>query len=325
LMRLSASILAIGMLAFSLTAQAQDIERAKQLFQEASSLREAGLYQDAIFRLRQAIAIKDTPGLEYHTGFCEAKLGHYRLAVQYYEHAAALLRDGASAPDVVTLLAPAHASALEHVARLRIAGVEGSHSVLLRLDDEPEQELSDGDILLDPGKHQLAISAPGYAPVQRTITVSDAERLRIEVRLTPLAANKPFQAAGESHPNAWRTVSIGVGIGVTAAGIGLGVASAVSRHDAVGKINLYSGLVATTGGGCQNPNNAQSCTDLDTAVSNRNASTRWETVGFLGAGVGVIATIAIWNLWPRSRAVAIAVEPIGIANSAIRLRVSTSF
>src|SRR5664279_1822123 len=281
-MRLSAILLAFGVLAISPAAQAQDIERAKQLFQEASNLREAGMYQDAIVRLRQAIAIKDTPGLEYHTGFCEAKLGHYRLAVQYYERATALLRDGASAPDVVTLLPPAHASALEHVARLRIALVEGSPPAQLRLDDEPEQVLSDGDVLLDPGKHQLAISAQGFTTAQRTITVTDAERLRIEVRLTPLSANKPFQAARESNFSPWRTVSIGVGIGVTAAGIGLGVASAVSRHDAVGRINLYGGLVATTGGGCQNRNNAQSCADLDKAINDKNASTRWETLGVVG-------------------------------------------
>ena len=52
-------------------AAAQDIERARQLFDEASTLRESGHYADAIVRLRLAIDIKDTPGLEYHAGFCE--------------------------------------------------------------------------------------------------------------------------------------------------------------------------------------------------------------------------------------------------------------
>lgn len=323
-MRLSASLLVIGMLAWSQTTQAQDIERAKQLFQEASSLREAGMYQDAIVRLRQAIAIKDTPGLEYHTGFCEAKLGHYRLAIQYYERSAALLRNGASAPDVVTLLPPAHASALEHVARLRILGVASAGLVQLRLDDEPEQALSDGDVLLDPGKHRLVISAQGFETLQRTISFTDAERLSIEVRLNPLATKKPTTAAEESLASPWRIVSIGAGVGLTVAGIGLGVVSAFSRHDAVGRINLYSGLVAAAGG-CQNSAKPSTCTDLDKAESDKNAATRWETVGFVGAGVGAIATIAIWSLWPKSRAVAITVEPQGTANSAIRLRVTTSF
>ena len=187
LMRHLSILILSGILLQGLPAYAQDIGRARELFQEASSLREAGMYDQAIVRLRQAIAIKDTPGLEYHAGFCESKLGHYRLAIQYYERAADLLRGGAAAPDVVTLLPSAQQAALEHVARLQIAVSNSTPSTRLRLDDEAEQPLPEGELLVDPGKHRFTISAPGFTPERQSITVAEAEHLRIDVRLTPLA------------------------------------------------------------------------------------------------------------------------------------------
>jgi hypothetical protein len=294
-MRLSLNFFIIGLLMQAPPVYAQDIERAKSLFEEASSLREAGLYEEAIARLRQAIAIKDTPGLEYHTGYCEAKLNHFRVAIRYYERAAALLRSGASAPDVVTLLPPAHAFALEHVARLQIDVSERSPATRLRLDEEPEQAVPEGDLLVDAGSHRLLISASGFKPEERRITVAQAERLKIDVRLTPLVSE--VRPGTESAPSSfpWKTVSIGAGLGVTAAGLGLGIVSVAKRHAAQGRIALYGGL----------PNSGP---ELGIARSDKESATRWETVGFVAAGVGAAATAALWTLWPASRHVAIVVD-----------------
>ena len=319
-MRLLTIFLIVGGLTRSQPANAQNIERAKELFQEASSLREAGMYAEAVSRLRQAITIKDTPGLEYHAGFCESKLGHYRLAIQYYERAAALLRDGASAPDVVTLLPPAQQAALEHVARLRIAVIRDTPSTRLRLDDEAEQPVPDGDLLVDPGKHRLVIAAPGFKPEERQITVAQAEHLKIDVRLSPLVKEVAPASATPSSTFPWKTVSIGLGLGVTAAGVSLGIVSAVRRHDAQGRISLYSGIANACN---DSPSN---CTvELTKARSDKDSAIRWETVGFVSAGVGAVASLAFWSLWPSSRAVSVAVDSRGSGKSATQITVITEF
>ncbi len=302
------SLLLVGEMALqSHPLYAQDIERARQLFQEASTLREAGMYAEAVSRLQQAIAIKDTPGLEYHAGFCEAKLGHFRLAIQYYERAAALLRAGATAPDVVTLLPPAHAAALDHAAKIRI-NLNGSVvSPRLRLDDEPEQPLSDAELLVDPGKHRLIVSASGYKPEVRQVTVAEAEQLHLDVRLSPNQPNTALAVPEASSHFPWKTVSIALGLGVTATGLGIGIVSAAERHNAQGRINFYSGIAASP----------QTSAEVAQAKNDKQSATNWETAGFVTAGVGAAATIALWSLWPASRSVSVAVSVPKPADSQI--------
>jgi hypothetical protein len=298
-------------MAQSQIAHAQDIERARELFQEASTLREGGLYDQAIVRLKQAIAIKDTPGLEYHAGFCESKLGHYRRAIKYYERAAALLRAGAAAPDVISLLPPAHEYVVAHAAKLRIEISGTSQSAMLRLDDEAEQPLPNGDLLVDPGKHHLVFSARSFKLEERNITVADAEHLRIDVRMTPIENQSPAQAAPASNAFPWKTASIGVGLSAAAAGLGLLIVSAVQRHNAQGRIDLYRGIVSTCSQTCSGPQ-----LQLNQASSDKDSATRWETVGFVAAGVGAVATVALWTLWPSSRAVTVGVDSRGGISSA---------
>ena len=304
-MRLLAMFSILALMAQSPSAHAQDIERARELFQEASTLREAGLYDQAIVRLRQAIEIKDTPGLEYHAGFCESKLGHYRLAIRYYERAAALLRGGAAASDVISLLPPAHEFALAHAAKIRVALSDAPQKARLRLDDEAEEPIPESDLLVDPGKHRLVISAPGFKTEDRNVTVADAEHLRIDVRMSPTEVQARAPDAPKSSAFPWKTVSIGAALGVTAAGFGLGIVSATQRHNAQGRIDLYRGIVST----CPTCSGPQQ--QLKQASNDKDSATRWETVGFVSAGVGALATIALWSLWPSSRAVTVSIDSRG--------------
>ena len=278
-------------------ASAQNVERARQLFKEASELREAGLYADAVVRLRLAIAIKDTPGLEYHAGFCEAKLGHYRSAVQYYEKAASLLRKGAAAPDVVTLLPPAHTAALEHVAHIRLHVGNAVSSVQLTLDAEPAQSVPEGDLLVDPGKHRLVLVSAGRKTETREVTVSEAEILNLQVNLTPITRTGARVQESTVKPFPWKTASIGIGLGVTATGIAVGIVSAVKRSDAQDQIDFYHGIYGL------DATNAE----ISKASDKKSSATRWETIGFISAGLGAAASAALWALWPTSENVRVSV------------------
>ncbi len=290
--------LVTGLLLGSRVVHAQDIEHARELFREASELREAGLYADAVDRLRQAIAIKDTPGLEYHAGFCESKLGHYRKAIRHYERAAELLRQGVAAPDVVSLLPPAHAAALEHIARLRIYVATSNADARMTLDGETEESLPKGDVFVDPGKHHLVFSAPGYVTEDREISVSEAEVLNIQVNLVTTSPTRRAATPARSSDFPWKTVSIGLGIGVTAGGLGLGIASAFQRREAQRQINFYLGNHFEA----NNPSVVKASDD-------KSSATRWETVGFVSAGVGAAATCALWAFWPSPKAVRVSVTP----------------
>src|SRR5215470_9747095 len=97
---------------------AADIASARRLFSEATVLREAGQWAEAAAKLREAIAIKETPGLRFHLAHCEEQMGRLLAARDDYDRADALIREGATASDVAALLEPARAALRERIPTL---------------------------------------------------------------------------------------------------------------------------------------------------------------------------------------------------------------
>ena len=294
-------------------AAAQDTERARQLFDEASTLRESGHYADAIVRLRLAIDIKDTPGLEYHAGLCEAKLGHYAAAIEHYERAAALIRGGASASDVATLLDQAHKTALEHVAHLRVLLTKPVSGAYLRIDDGAEQPLTEHDLMLDPGAHQLRVYASGYSTESRSIDMHDAEQLQIELNLSPVGQDTSNATGVPTHTSVWKSASVGTAMGVTVLGLATGIGAAIGRHHA--QVTEQAALV----------NPPADTASLAAARHDRHVYTTWETVGFVSAGIGAAATVALWALWPSAQGTTITAASNRDGSVAAGLAITATF
>ncbi len=304
----------VASFAYAGPAQAElDIARARQLFEEASTLRETGHYADALVRLRLAIAIKDTPGLEYHAGFCEAKLGHYVKAIEHFERAATLIRSGASAPDVAALLDQAHRSAAEQVARVRVSLTPLVAGASVRVVEGPERPLPPRERLVEPGSHQLLVRAPGHTAYERAFVVRPAEDLQLDVSLARIV-QKPSEALPAPAPHSvWRTASIGSSIGITALGLSTGIIATVGYANA-----SDAERAAQAGGDSQSARLAAAQHDKQTYAT-------LQTAGFLTAGVGAVATIALWVLWPATRHVSVAASHRTETSTSAGLWVTATF
>src|SRR5689334_6670437 len=79
---------------------AAEISNAKHAFESALTAEAESRWADATQKLREAIAVKDTPGLRFHLAHCETEQGHLVAALTEYDRAQELLRQGAKAPDV---------------------------------------------------------------------------------------------------------------------------------------------------------------------------------------------------------------------------------
>jgi hypothetical protein len=183
----------------------------------------------------------------------------------------------------------------------------------LQVDGEAERALANQELLLDPGKHHVRVQAPGYSTEERDIDLRDAEQMQLELRLvtnTHVHATPPTRSTG-SH---WRTASIGAALGVTALGLTAGIFSAVGHNNA-----SVSERAASAGGAPQTARLAAARNDKQTYAT-------WETVGFVTAGVGAVATVALWTLWPASQKnVSVAAEPDSAGSLAARLAFTSDF
>src|SRR5690349_13113002 len=120
----SAGLLTLAVLSASVVAHAQpaeSLETARRLFHEASELEDARAWAAAAAKLRQALTIKDTPGLRFHLAHCEEQSGELVEAERDYVRASELVQGGASAPDVEKLLPEATAALKSRIPTLSLS------------------------------------------------------------------------------------------------------------------------------------------------------------------------------------------------------------
>jgi hypothetical protein len=195
------------------------------------------------------------------------------------------------------------------------------------------EELLD-PIFLSPGDHVIEAHADGYETAREPITATRSTERALPLTLTPRASGAAGSSAlpdsglsgtqgnppagqdptqnGKTEPNILPVVLVGGGITLIATGIGIGflIASNGTESDAD---DLGRELDALGGCGAGSPHADRCASRLEkyeTADRQRNIS----TVGFIGAGVAAVGTVAYVLLTSgedRSSNVGSRVQPVG--------------
>ena len=114
------SVLLVCGLSHAEPAEPTGVETARRLFKEAVALEARSDWANAELKLREALVVKDTPGLRYHVAFCQAQQGKLLEALADYDRAQALIDSGMAAPDVQQLLTEARADVLGRISDLTL-------------------------------------------------------------------------------------------------------------------------------------------------------------------------------------------------------------
>jgi len=318
-------------------ATAAEISEAKHAFDSALAAEAQQRWADAALELRNAIAVKDTPGLRFHLAHCETELGHLLAAALEYDRALELLRRGAKAPDVQKLIGPARSALLERLPRLTLDIPPEVSAARVAIDGRPfpPSELALG-VPLDPGPHELRVQATGRRAFERALNLKEGDRVELSAVLplaTPVAvsveAGRPPEApqhasASELSPPPERSSSstklylmIGESV-LTAAGLGVGIGYAVARGAASERIDSAQARIDDAAPGnpeaCRMPDSelAGACSDLSSAIQDHDRAAIVSQIGFVTAGVGAVALLTTWLVYPSPRAHAsgFSVQPV---------------
>jgi hypothetical protein len=298
---------------------------ARRLFKEATDLYNAQHWDQAAAKLRQAIAIKDTPGLRFHLAHCEENLGLLVEAMLDYDRARELIAAGTQAADVEAMLPEAQRKLARRVPTIVIVSPPGVTNLQASIDGKQIA----GTVLgrpapVNPGSHRVRASAPGYADYDAEVTVKEGERRVVNLRLTrsslpatdvpatdvpasestPIAPPAPRRISSTGPSTRTYVLVAEVAVTVTALAAGVTFMIAGSRADErVARANDRVDRVASESNQSAECNTAvgdvlESCRDLAEAVDDRNRYQLLSTAGFVGAGVGAIATLTTYWFWP---------------------------
>jgi hypothetical protein len=311
-----AAIVQLGAPAAFAEPTASELVLARRLFAEASALEERGNWSAASVKLREALAIKETPGLRYHLAHCEEQSGQLVAASLEYARASELIRAGAQAPDVAQLLALADQRLVTQIPKLSLDVPADVQGVTVEIDGHPISPAVLGNpIPLDPGSHRVVARAPNRGDFNErveltlgqthTLVLVFPQRGPVPPRVASVTpASRTLATEPERRGVPPRTIAL-IGEGaLAAAGLGIGIGFTVARANAAERVERWQGEIdarfSGSGAGCQDAAASPECTELRSAIDDHRRSTLLMTAGYVGAGVGLTAGVLTWLLWPKS-------------------------
>ena len=143
---------------------------------------ERGNWTEAQALFARAHALEPNARTLRGMGVCAFEAKQYVRAVAHLQQALVETRkplDAAQQEEAKAVIARAEA----FIARVTLALVPVDAQV--EVDAQPAVLDFDGRILLDPGMHELGVSAAHHATVRRTVEVNPGDQLRIELTLAP--------------------------------------------------------------------------------------------------------------------------------------------
>lgn len=314
---------------------AAELAVARKAFGEASELEGQKKWVEAAAKLREALAIKETPGLRYHLGFCLEHQNKLVEALVEYDRADEMLKSGVKAPDVGELLAPARDGVRKRVAKLTLKGEDGAAGLRIEIDGRSVNVALVGKSMpQNPGKHVITAGADGRQPFRKEIDLVEGELLDVSLELpaqkaagAPAPGNGKAGDAGggsragsggdstaggdggtkfDSKSSSTRTIVL-IGEGVfTAAALGAGIYFTIQKGKDQDEVDAANAQIEDQGftgnGACNDPSALtpaakDACGQLVTLTDQRNRSANLALAGFVGAGVGAAATVATFLLW----------------------------
>lgn len=298
---------------------ATELAVARRLFEDAVRLEHESNWELAASKLRDALAVKDTPGLRFHLAHCEEQLGRLVEALISYDQARELIAAGARAPDVEALLEPARQSLEARVPYLLIVAPADVDRLEVELDGKAVARSVLGRAApVNPAKHQIRARAPGYKDYAEYVQLGEGERRTVTLSLVPLpgassgapapsaASKEPVTAKHEgtrSEGVPARTYVLAAESAFTVAALGVGIGFWMAQSTAADRVDRIQASIDASGAACDGtPGAPEMCGQLGRSIDDYYEARRYSSWGFAGAGAGAAATILTFVLWPTAKA-----------------------
>jgi hypothetical protein len=265
---------------------------ARELALQGANAFETGDFTTALDRFNRAVSLYRAPSLTLMQARCLTRLGRHIEALDRYEETARspLLPDSPEAYQQAVQDAKTESEALRAQVPQVVLRVVSKSQLPENLEVELDGKSVPKALInvrrpIDPGTHEVRVSAPLYETITRQITVEVGTSQLVLIPLERIPERRVIEVAPppplalKEKPEAVRsTASPSRGIAYVALGTGV-VATSVGLVTGLIALNKKSDLDNVCAGGCP----ADRADEIDSWRLNR-------TISYVGFGVGLAAT-----------------------------------
>jgi hypothetical protein len=337
-----AGALVLSAPAFAADPLPTELALARRLFSEARTAEDAKDWPVAVARLRDAISIKETPGLRFHLAYCQEQQKLLVEALLDYERAEDL--PAGNSEEFRTQIPARRASLLKRIPTVTLLLGRDPSDANLVIDGHALPSTSFGkSIPLNPGRHLFGVSVPGFVPFKTELSLNETDAVVTNVVMIPTEkggrlatpARAPLATAPptDSSRNADPGVQVRTYVLISEAAISVGALAvavvftleAGSEDETASRARaaLPGADASQKNSACMVPSRIPECATVEAAVDAARKDRFIARLGFVGAGVGAAAFAGTFLLWPSSHRQA-AVAP-WVAPSAAGLSLAGHF
>ncbi len=216
-----------------MAASAQDVARARALFEEGLEAARGERWEDARAAFRESLSIAERPSTLVNLAGAEVETGHLVEGAETYRR----FLEVATAPRDQPLRAPAEAALRDVEARIPHAtiSIDGTYD-RAELDGEPlARSVLGRTMALDPGAHVVVVTRGGEEAARRAFETREGESIDVAVVVLAPEAPAPMdeviavpvEPSRGSDDGLW--IGLGVGLGAAVVlGVVLGVVVATT-------------------------------------------------------------------------------------------------
>jgi hypothetical protein len=174
-------------------------EQRTALYREGVALAESGRWPEALAKFEQVVRIRSAPPALLALGTAQVHVGQLVAAKHTLEQALAAARAaGTGSGAAIADKAAAALAALEpRLSRLIVRIPSGVSDARVSVDGAAVDPPA-GGLEVDPGRHELAVTAPGHAPLQLTFVAAEGQATEI---VAPLVATGSADTATTGAPS----------------------------------------------------------------------------------------------------------------------------
>jgi hypothetical protein len=193
---------------------------AQVAFQDGLALLRREDWALAEAKFRRSLELVPRESALYDLALVVVKQGRFRQSLQILERLQATAHAGRD-PGSFRYAESLMAHVLSHLTRLRLVVAPSNASIVI--DGElVSQTGAARSVALDPGRHQLGISAPGFTATRRELVAKAGTEISQQISLEPLprnaapsvapsrvAADHPAERSSPSYVGPWLTMGVG--------------------------------------------------------------------------------------------------------------------
>jgi hypothetical protein len=209
---------------------ASELSGARELFARAEKDEDAERWDAALEKLRRAATVKTTPGLRFHIGLCEEKLGQLVAALNDYAASEALARTEGN-KEVLQAVTEPLATLQARVPTLTVKVQPDTLGLAVTLDGVAVPAgLLGAAMRVEVGRHVVAATAAARQPFSAPVTLEERDAKTVDVVLpstspppmAPSMADAPVRAASRSsNPGSHAPALVATGATVVLVGVGV--------------------------------------------------------------------------------------------------------